>query len=192
MSEQYGLEDNKKGQAGKADFRLVEAKDFSQLDIDFYENTTVEFQLSGFSLIGDIEFVCFSEFLPRTFHRTMCSEDGRIVAEFYHEKVQGLDFILGLFFGRCRSHKGICLTTEFCDGDILYTVRAERSRKSIPLPAGITKQIVPTRTRVQDMIEAHKSKLAEYVEQYRSKKVLAIRTFQQWVESLYRVKAYSK
>ena len=42
------------------------------------------------------------------------------------------------------------------------------------------------------MIEIHKSKLAEYIEQDPSKKVLAIRTFEEWVESLYRVKAYSK
>ena len=147
-------------------------------------------QLEGFVLIGDIEFACFNEILPRGFHRTMCSRDGIIVAEIFHEKVRGFDLVLRILFGRlCLSYKGVHLTTEFSDGSLVYTVTGKKGRKSIPLPLGITKQYVATKTSIRDMIEIHKSKIKEHIQQNPDNNALAIRTFQQWTESLNKIKA---
>jgi hypothetical protein len=175
------------------DIKLVDAKDFPWLDLNYYDRIASEFQLEGFALIGDIEFVCFSEILPRGFRRTMCSRDGIIVAEIFHEKVRGLDLVLRLLFGRLSlSCKGVYLTTEFSDGSFAYTVTGKNREKSNPLPLGMTKQYVAPTTPIRDMIEIHKSKAKEHIKQNPDNNALALRTFQQWAESLNRVKLYSK
>jgi hypothetical protein len=123
----------------------------------------------------------------------MCSRDGIIVAEIFHEKVRGFDLVLRLLFGRLfSSYKGIHLTTEFPDGSFVYTVTGKKGKKSIPLPLSITKQYVATKTTIRDMIEIHESKIKEYIRQNPDNNALAIRTFQQWTESLNRVKAHAK
>lgn len=193
MLEGNSSQNIEESEESKSDFELVDAKDFPWLDLNYYDRIAVEFQLEGFVLIGDIEFVCFNEILPRGFHRTMCSRDGIIVAEIFHEKVSGFDLVLRLLFGRLSSsYKGIHLTTEFSDGSFVYTVTGKKGRKSIPLPHSITKQYVATKTSIRDMIEIHKRKIKEQIQQNPDNNALAIRTFQQWTESLNRVKSHSK
>jgi len=175
------------------DFKLVDAKDFPWLDLNYYDRIAAEFQLKGFALIGDIEFVCFSEILPRGFHRTLSSRDGIIVAEIFHEKVWGFDLVLRLLFGRLfLSCKGIHLTTEFSDGNFVYTVTGKNRKNSDLLPAGIIKQVVAPTTSIRDMIEIHKSRIKEHIQQNPDNNALTLRTFQQWTESLNRVKSSSK
>lgn len=190
MLEGNSLQNIEESEESKSDIELVDAKDFPWLDLNFYDRVATEFQMEGFALIGDIEFVCFNEILPRGFHRTMCSRDGIIVAEIFHVKARGFNLISRLLFGRLSlSYKGIHLTTEFSDGGFVYTVTGKKGKKSIPLPPGMTKQYVATKTTIRDMIEIHKSKIKEYIQQNPDNNALAIRTFQQWTESLKRIKA---
>ena len=193
MPEENDLQNIKENKQVEPDFKLVDAKTFPWLDLNFYDKATTEFQLEGFTLIGDIEFVCFNEILPRGFHRTMCNRDGIIIAEIFHEKTRGFDLVLRLLFGRLSlSYKGIHLTTEFSDGSFVYTVTGKNRKNSGLLPPEIIKQVVAPTTPIRDIIEIHKIKIKEHIQQNPDNNALALRTFQQWTESLNRAKSYSK
>jgi hypothetical protein len=170
------------------DIVLVRGEEFVWLDLSFYDRTAAEFELEGFSLIGDIEFAIWSEFFGRCFRRTMCSRDGTIVVEIYHEKARGLNFVLRFFFGARYSCKEKCLTTEFSDGGLVYTVTGKKTGKNWPLPHGVSKEIVGRKIRVRDMIEIHKKKVKSYLEANPDASTLSIKSFESWVESMYRVK----
>jgi hypothetical protein len=173
------------------DFILVKAEDFGWLDLEFYDRVASEFELEGFSLIGDIECIPFREFFPGTFHRTMCSRDGMIVAEIYHQKSRGLDAVLRLLFGRWPSYKGIHLSTEFSDGGLVYTITGKK-RKTVELTSKVSKQIVGRKMRVRDMIEVHKERIKKYIKENPDAQFLAIRSFENWKESLGRLKDMAK
>ena len=178
---------------GKIDFKLVDETDFPWLDFNYYDRVANEFQLEGFSLIGDIEWVGLSEILPKSFYRTMCSKDGTIIAEIYHQKYRGFEIFWRLIFGAWRhSFKGIQLTTEFSDGSFIYTVTGKDKEKEYLLTETMTKQIVHPKTPVREMIEIHKRKLKDEIVKNSNKGALTIRNFEKWSESLYRVKSYAE
>lgn len=183
-SKDYRSADMNDGLSVSKDIVLVRAEEFAWLDLAFYDRIAGEFVLEGFSLIGDIEFAIWGEFFGRCFRRTMCSRNGTIVAEIYHQKARGIGF---LFRGR-TSRKEMCLTTEFSDGGIVYTVTGKKTGKTWPLAHGVSKEIVGRKIRVRDMIEIHKNKVKRYLEQNPDARALAIRSFESWVESMYRVK----
>ncbi|MHC4260153.1 MAG: hypothetical protein ACYSTF_07070 [Planctomycetota bacterium] len=172
----------------KGDFRPVNARDFPWVDLAFYERTAMEFQFEGFSLISDVEILPFSELFPRHFYRVMSNGDGTIVAEVCHTKARRTGTIWRLLLGRAPSFKTVTLTTEFSDGGLLYTPRGKRRRKSLALAPGVSKEIVPSRTLIRDMIEIHKDKMREYLHQNHREHAVSIRSFEDWVESQHRVK----
>lgn len=173
-------------------FRRVNARDFPWVDSSFYERTAMEFQFEGFSLISDVEILPFSEFFSKHFYRVMRNGDGAIVAEICHIKARRTGTIWRLFLGRAPSFKTVTLTTEFSDGGLVYTVRGKRRRKSVALAPGVSKEIVPSRTLIRDMIEIHKDKMREYLHQNHREHAVSIRSFEDWMESHYRVKSRAK
>ena len=170
-------------------FRPVNARDFPWVDLSFYDRMAMELQFEGFSLISDVEILPFSELFPKHFYRVMSNGDGAIVAEICHYKARRTGTIWRLLLGGAPSFKTISLTTEFSDGGLIYTVRGKRRRKSVALAPGVSKEIVPSRTLIRDMIEIHKDKMREYLQQNHREHVVSIRSFEDWVESQYRVKA---
>ena len=56
------MQDIKQCEKAISDFELVNAEDFTWLDLKFYNKVSNDFKLEGFSLIGDVEFICFNDF----------------------------------------------------------------------------------------------------------------------------------
>jgi hypothetical protein len=178
-----------KGEQANDVFRRVNARDFPWVDLSFYERTAMEFQFEGFSLISDVEILPFSELFPKHFYRVMSNGDGTIVAEICHTKARRTGTIWRLLLGRAPSFKSVTLTTEFSDGGLVYTVRGKRRRKSLALAPRVSKEIVPSSTLIRDMIGIHKDKIREYLQQNHREHAVSIRSFQDWMESQYRVEA---
>jgi hypothetical protein len=166
----------------KPDFELVDPNDFPWLDHVFYEKVSTEFELEGFTHIGDIGFICFWEIIPKTFHRTMTNQDKTIVAEMYHIRHKSFRFLWNFLFG-IYPYKSICLTTEFSDGVILYTITGKKAKNKsfVQLPKNMIKQLISPKVGIREIIDAHKEKVRLYLEEHRRVRTLEIGDLQSWL-----------
>ena len=162
-------------------YQVVNAKDFSNLDLKFYAQTTEKLKTNGFTVLGDIEDLTLSQVYPqlRTFIRCLVNEDGTITAGIYHVTPKGHMKVLQLL-RVIQSAKAIDLETEFSNGCFLGTTNAKPTLKQ---PAKIMAKYVPLTTPVIELLKIHKKRIQEYIAKNPKIHAIPIHSLQEAIES---------
>jgi hypothetical protein len=152
----------------------VDAKQFRDLDLAFYDRTQAELEILGFRHVGDYEDVTLSRQMPsmRTFIRRMISSDGTVMAGTYHLKYRGFMRLLALFGILPGKPFYLDLETEFSNGSFLATSNTDTGANASPFP-GITNQLHPQWMTPSDLLADHRKGMAAVEQQGHSAVKLA-------------------
>jgi hypothetical protein len=173
----------KKTYAARQERGLVNAADFPDLDLDFYEQGRRDLEQMGFTYLGDIENVTAKEAHPecKTFMRTMLGRGGTVAACLYHPKFR-IWMRLLLWVVRMRVGRVVDLETEFSDGCFLCTSNAELAAKMSD-PPQIRTHYVKAGTPIHVILEAHDRGVREYLEKEPELEPLAFHSLEEVLES---------
>lgn len=163
----------------KHECRVVDASDFSHVDLEYYDQTATTLQNKGFLILGDIEDLTLSQVYPdwRTFTRVLLDENGTIVSSIYHLKP-----LSPSAKQKPRSHKVVDFDTEFTNGSFLITSNAKRgkcmSQSSQVMAMCLSSQISTTR-----LLKIHEKRVRTYHEQNPQTQALCFRSLEDVLNS---------
>jgi hypothetical protein len=154
----------KKVYVPRHEYAPVNPKDFSNLDLKFYEQAMKDLIQYDFRHVIDQECVTLkggSNDL-RTFIRVGLSSDGTIMAGLYHPKPR---FLLRLLLLLCFFilRKVVDLETEFSDGSFIVTSNI-KGMVGINTPPDILTEYVSWKTPISQLLELHKSRVHNYLQ----------------------------
>lgn len=141
------------------EFQEVDTKDFSHLDLKFYDNTMQALGQRGYHHLIDEENLTIKGTASdtRTFQRVALSDDGLVNVNLQHPKPIFWVRLLGRFTGD-RHHKTITLTSEFSDGTFLLTSNAE-PLEELEAPPNVFPEYLPANSTLKELEERHRSKM---------------------------------
>ena len=143
--------------------RTVRAQDFPHLDLAFYDRTQQALQRLGFSHVADMEDETVKQQTPdpRTFLRIMTNDDGTVNAAIYHIRPAFIWRIL-MFCTGMRNTKLVEFQTEL---ENRYQVMTSTVRQKDLMPSSpkIFRNLLPPRTPLPDLHQAHLDVIAKVV-----------------------------
>jgi len=158
------LEDTKKLYVETHCYRQVEAREFSHLDLNFYDRTMHEIQMRGFRHVGDVENLTVKEggMDPRAFLRLGLSLDGTIQSAVYQIKPR-IWWRIILWLSRTKLSKAIDFETEFADGSFVMTSNAKLAGL-LDSPPLIFAEFHPEEASVEPLYERHRIRVREHID----------------------------
>jgi hypothetical protein len=166
------------------EYQIINPKNFSHLDQNFYEQTAHILETKGFVMLGDIEDVTMNEGsfnLERTFIRCLVNSEGTVFANLHEVKLKSL------FSFDKRHEKVIDFISELSTGTFLITTNAEIS-KHISQPSTIIFEYLPQETTEAELLGIHQQRVTEYCEQAQAQSVV-IHSLEKLLESFQRFNA---
>jgi len=171
----------------KHEYQIINPKDFSHLDLKYYDKTAGLLEKNGFVRLGDIEDITLtsaSSYIYRVFFRALVSSDGTITADIFDAKPKGLIAVFSWLLGS-RREKVTEFETEFSNGCFILTTHAVASQQ-IALPLEIIPQYLPKKTAPIELLKYHQTRVAAYLKQYPDVQPIVIRSLEEGLESQHR------
>ncbi len=174
----------------KHEYKIVNPKDFSHLDLNYYDKSAALLEKQGFVRLGDVEDITVtraSPYLHRVFLRALVSNEGTISAGIFDAKPKGLIAVFSWLLGSHRE-KVTEFETEFSNGCFILTTHAQASQQ-IALPLEIIPQYLPKKTAPIELLKYHQTRVAAYLKQYPDVHPIVIRSLEEGLESQHRAEA---
>jgi hypothetical protein len=161
----------------------VQSKDFSHLDLAFYDSTTKTFAEHGFRMLGDFEDRTISGKLAtrRTFIRGL-TDDESVGVGIYNFQLSGWARWAVPFM---RNLRVVDVGSEFSDGRFLTTTNAWHARH-VRLPPEIDTAFHRSDTSVETLLREHRTRLRAYLERNPNSKPVVSATLQDEFASVQR------
>ena len=165
------------------EYQLVDAADFGYLDLGYYSRTAAALRANGFELLADIEDITLSRVhpQPRTFVRCLVSGDGATGTGICHVKPKGWGTVARLL-GVIPAAKGVDLGTELSNGCFICTSNSVAA-KNMTLPAQVMTEYLPCDTSVSRLLEIHRQRLEDYLQQNPTVQIVPVHTLQDMISS---------
>jgi hypothetical protein len=180
------LADTKKIYAGSHCYRQIDARDFSHLDLKFYERTMCEIEAQGFRRVADVENLTLKEGAmdPQTFLRLGLSLDGTIQTALYQVKPRSWWRII-LWLTGTKLSKSIDFETEFADGSFVMTSNAKMAGM-LDSPPLIFSEFLPDESSARALLERHQIRVREHIH-IRNTQPLQLFSLPEMLESQHRM-----
>jgi len=138
------------------EYAPVNAREFSHLDLSWYDASQRWLEERGFAWLGDEENLTFRRTSKgnRTLLRTMLGRDGTWITYLYHFKPAGLARALA-----ANGFRILELQTQFANGTFVCTSNAEEAGK-LDAPPGVDALRLPANTCLDAIVEAHAQRVS--------------------------------
>ena len=148
------------------EYAPVRVHDFRWLDAGWYDATQRWLESVGFRCFGDVENLSLSAVYPkmRTALRGLASGDGVVSASIWQVKIRGWMRLLVWFRLLKGDMRVVDFDTEFSDGTFLSTANNREFDPSSDIP-GIERIQLPNATPIEDVLVAHRRRVAEILTQ---------------------------
>lgn len=175
------LDQMKKAYVGKHEYQAVNADDFSNLNLKYYNRTAKKLKSKGFTVLGDIEDLTLSRVQPqfRTFIRCLANKDGTIGAGIFYLCNIECPKILHLT-NSALSTKVIDLQTEFSNGCFLLTTNATETLSTTPR---ILVEYLTSDMGAVELLETHKKRVEEYLAKNSKIHAIPIHSLEEVIDS---------
>lgn len=144
----------------------VQAKDFSHLDLRFYDRTAQQLIGRGYRLLADFEDKTITEtpsgVLMPVLIRSLVSRDGTVMASMYHPRIKGFFLRALLWLFRKLPAPVVDFETECSDGSFVATTNAE-SAAAFDSPSLIDAQYLAKKTAVEVVEKSHTARVAAHL-----------------------------
>lgn len=166
------------------DYHRVEARDYSHLDLSFYDSTTEFLRGEGFTPMADVQDRTLEQapgnVLHPVFIRAMVSAEGSTSAGIYHARIKPLWLRLLLFvMGKSRM-KVVDFETEFSDGTYVCTSNA-MAASSMKLPPSIDVLYLSSRSSPSQVLKAHRDRVSRHASSHLGARALTVGSFEEMV-----------
>lgn len=165
----------------------VRVSDFYWLDSRYYSEMERRLDAKGFRNLGDVENLTRSAAFPwmRTAARELVGEDGVLTAAIWQIKIRGWRRVLSLVGMGKGDEQGVDVWTEFSDGTFLATANNRGLDFSSDVP-GIERIGFSDGIAIEEMLEVHRQRFAEYLAMHPGTQPVRIRTTRELRQSVTR------
>lgn len=177
------LDDLRRVYVEKHELRLVDASDFSDVNLGYYQQATAILESKDFSALGDIEDLTVSNVYPdlRTFARVFVNTSRTVVASVCDLKLRGA---VAKHSSRRRKHAEF--TTEFTNGCFLTTSNA---KSPMTLPSQIMAVTLPWDTSISTLLKTHEKRMQQYQQHHSGTCIALLSTLEDVLKSAQRALA---
>ncbi len=150
----------------------INANEYRDLDLNFYDETRKEFERLGFRHICDSINKTVLKAVPnsRTFIRVMLGRDQFTAVGIFNLRFQGFLRIVQLFGVIPRNMKTIDLETEFEDGSFISTTTANFALMNTH--PKIYRESLRQATSIEKLIEIHNERIGKHETEFNTRPVL--------------------
>jgi len=147
------------------EYKAVEARQFSGLDLKYYDDTAAALESEGFTRLGDMENLTLTQIYPhmRTFTRYMSGCDGTVFVAIFQIKPRGWKSILS--GTASKNLRTINFQTEFSDGHYISSSNAGSAAK-LSAPPQVQALRFEKETPVPEILMAHLRAVAGYAQNH--------------------------
>jgi len=154
----------------KFEYRKVEAREFTHLDLSFYDNAQKELEGRGYTLLADLENLTVrSEATAPTFIRALTSSDFSTVAFLYHVKPKK---------PTGEEPKILDLESSFSNSQFVCTSNAAKAG-AFDSPPAIDSKHLPAATAWREIIDTHEQRLTEFLSNHPGVEPIKLTSFEE-------------
>ncbi len=154
---QFLFSSMKKIYGGDHDYTSVDPREFSWMDLSFYERMTQALEDRGFVRLEDLEDLTLSRTFPltRTFIRCFSGAEGTIAAGVYDIFPRGRYRLLQMAGLIPKELSTIDLETELTNGRFIISTTADEKMSSSDVPPEADVAFYPRGMPLDDFLESH-------------------------------------
>jgi hypothetical protein len=173
------------------EFRIVQPREFRDVDHDFYDRVRKYFEREQqFRHLADIEDLTATREFPkmRTFLRVMVGDAGATQVACYHLKMRGVFRLMQIVGALPKNVKTIDLETEMSDGTFIVTANAE-GVDTTGAVAGVARFLHPRETTPADLLEMHRQQVQQACRRDPGLQPVRVNTLDDLIASQHRLQA---
>ena len=176
--------------AQQHEYRVVQPREFRDVDIAFYDQTQQIFEREQFRFLADIEDVTATREFPkmRTFLRLMTGDSGTIQAAIYHLKMRGFLRVLQMVGVLPKHIKTVDLESEMSDGSFIVTANAEGVDTTGAVPR-VARFLHPRDTPPLELLALHREQIQQACRREPGLTPVRVNTLDELIASQHRLQA---